>query len=279
MIYAITSKKKGCGRTGVALLTAMLTQQKTKGSTLLIDLGQFNEIKSLLDVKDSNASIDNLIANISLTDDESIYDRNIIETNGIYVIPGTVVKQARYLEKKYLQIMKVIQTLSTRFNTIILDVDYDLYEQLIDNDLSITPFQLLSQDMLNIEQYQTDINTYMFQGFYVLSRYNSAIVFPTLDTLVKQFPEGRLICVEEDVNLPSILNRKSLTVGSIKKLKSFNGLDVISTIMSKGVTITESSYGRPKKRSIFSLFSMRSVKPVEVNSIAYLCEPVKKGEK
>lgn len=207
MIYAITSKKNGCGRTTVALLTAMLTQSKTNGQVILVDLGCGNDLRSILKLGDSRASLDNLISAISLEKEDIDLESNIIETNGFYLLPGTHVKQARYLEKRYTDLVYLLKEIETKFNSVIIDVDYTLYEELVDGGMEITPVHILDQDMLNVEKYQESIQKQIFEGFYVLNKYDNDI-FPQIELFEKNFKQDCLVCVIGDTNLTSVLNRK-----------------------------------------------------------------------
>lgn len=253
MIYAITSRKSGCGRTTIALLTAMLTASKVNGSTILLDLSYGNDIYSVLKANKPNASIDNLISAVGLDPSYIDFDENLIDVNGMFFIPGTSVNQSRYLEKRYLNVKDLLDVVHSKFNSVIIDVDYSLYEELVDLGLEITPIHVLDQNMLNVEKYQSDIQTGIFTGFYVLNRYREE-VFPNFTFFDRNFKQGSLVVVDLDVELTSILNRKNLTLNSIEKSKCFEGLDVLSNLISQNVTVTNSIYTSHSASRKFSLF-------------------------
>lgn len=255
MIYAITSRKSGCGRTTIALLTAMLTASKVNGSTILLDLSYGNDIYSVLKANKPNASIDNLISAVGLDPSYIDFDENLIDVNGMFFIPGTSVNQSRYLEKRYLNVKDLLDVVHSKFNSVIIDVDYSLYEELVDLGLEITPIHVLDQNMLNIEKYHSDIQTGIFTGFYVLNKYREE-VFPNFEFFDRNFKQGSLVVVDLDVELTSILNRKNLTLKSIEKSKCFEGLDVLSNLISQNVTVTNSIYTSHSASRKFSIFDM-----------------------
>lgn len=237
MFYAITSKRKGCGRSTIALTSAMVVHKKTNGSTLLVDLGSNNDFCSLMNIK-SNASIDNLISAISLQLGDLDLKSNVVLTNGIYILPGTAVKQARYLEKRCNDIVFLLKELESKFNTIILDVDYSLYGDLVDCGLEITPIHILEQNMLNVEGYQKDIQSQIFEGFYVLNSYDET-VFPAIDLFEKNFKKNCLIRVNKDGALKSSLNRKSIDMGTIKSSAVFEGISTLADIIAGNLNVIE----------------------------------------
>lgn len=255
MIYAITSKKSGCGRTTVALLTAMLTASKVNGSTILLDLSYGNDIYSVLKANKPSASIDNLISAVGLDPTYIDFDENLIDVNGMFFIPGTSVNQSRYLEKRYLNVKDLLDVVHSKFNSVIIDVDYPLYEELVDLGMEITPIHVLDQNMLNIEKYQEDIRTGLFTGFYVLNKYREDI-FPNFTFFDRNFKQGSIIVMDLDEELTSILNRKALTLKSIEKSKCFEGLDVLSDLISENVTVTNSIYTSHSASRGFSLFDI-----------------------
>lgn len=253
MIYAITSRKSGCGRTTVALLTAMLTASKVNGSTILLDLSYGNDIYSVLKADKPNASIDNLISAVGLDPSYIDFDENLVDVGGMFFIPGTSVNQSRYLEKRYLNVKDLLDVVHSKFNSVIIDVDYPLYEELVDLGLEITPIHILDQNMLNIEKYQSDIQTGLFTGFYVLNKYREE-VFPNFTFFDRNFKQGSLVVIDLDVELTSILNRKTLTFKSIERSKCFEGLDVLSNIISQNITVTGSVYTSHSSSRKFSIF-------------------------
>lgn len=263
MFYAITSKRRGCGRSTLALLSAMNVFNKSKGSTLLVDLGSNNDFCSILNVK-TKASIDNLISAISLQLGTLDLESNILHTGSFYLLPGTAIKQPRYLEKRCNDVVHVLKELETKFNNIILDVDYSLYGDLVDCGLEITPIHVLEQNMLNVEGYQKDIQTQIFEGYYVINRYEDG-VFPSLDLFQKNFKRNSLICVRIDNSLKSNMNKKALSIGSLKGSPMFSGVDQISDVILNNTNVIEkefvSSNEKPSKGSFFSkLFGGKSNK-------------------
>lgn len=262
MFYAITSKRKGCGRSTLSLLSAMMVHNKTKGSILLVDLGSNNDFCSILKIK-SNASIDNLISAISLQLDELDYEGNVLHTGSFYLLPGTAIKQPRYLEKRCNDIVHLLKDLESKFNTIILDVDYTLYGDLVDCGLDITPIHVLEQNMLNVEGYHKDIRNQLFEGFYVVNRYEEN-VFPTLDLFQKNFQRDRLICVKKDNNIKSSLNRKSMDIGTLKGSECYSGISMMADVISDNINVIEKEFtakNEVKKVSFFSrLFGKKDKK-------------------
>lgn len=254
MFYAITSKRRGCGRSTLALLSAMNVFNKSKGSTLLVDLGSNNDFCSILNVK-TKASIDNLISAISLQLGTLDLESNILHTGSFYLLPGTAIKQPRYLEKRCNDVVHVLKELETKFNNIILDVDYTLYGDLVDCGLEITPIHVLEQNMLNVEGYQKDIQTQIFEGYYVINRYEDG-VFPPLDLFHKNFKRNSIICVKRDNSLKSSMNKKSLSIGSLKGSPMFSGVDQITDVILNNSNVIEkefvSSNEKPVKGSFLS---------------------------
>lgn len=261
MFYAITSKRKGCGRSTLALLSSMMVYNKTKGSTLLVDLGSNNDFSSLLNLKRTNSSIDNLISAISLQLNELDFENNIVHTGSFYLLPGTAIKQPRYLEKRCNDIVYLLKELENKFNTIILDVDYSLYGDLVDYGLDIVPIHVLEQNMLNVEGYHKDIQTQIFEGFYVVNRYESN-VFPQMELFEKNFKRNSLICVDKDNDLKSSLNRKKLDIGVIKGSNVFEGVSKLADIMADNLNVIEKEFSDKhlkKRDSFFSkLFGKKS---------------------
>lgn len=263
MFYAVTSKRKGCGRSTLALMSAMMVHNKSKGSTLLVDLGSNNDFCSIFNLK-VKASIDNLISAISLKLDDLDLEGNIVHHNGLYILPGTAIKQPRYLEKRCNDIVFLLKELESKFNSIILDVDYTLYGDLVDCGLDITPIHVLEQNMLNVEGYQKDIQSQIFEGYYVVNRYEDD-VFPSIDLFKKNFKRDILFSVNLDNNLKSIINRKSLDVGSLKGSSSFSGIDMISDVIVNGSNVVEKGFSggksNNKSQSLFSrLFGKKTTK-------------------
>lgn len=261
MFYAITSKRKGCGRSTLALLSSMMVYNKTKGSTLLVDLGSNNDFSSILNLKNSNSSIDNLISAISLQLDELDFENNIVHTGSFYLLPGTAIKQPRYLEKRCNDIVYLLKELESKFNTIILDVDYTLYGDLVDYGLDIVPIHVLEQNMLNVEGYHRDIQTQIFEGFYVVNRYEPN-VFPQMELFEKNFKRNSLICVKKDNELKSNMNRKKVDVGIIKGSSVFEGVSQLADIISDNLNVIEKQFSdkHVKKQSSFftKLFGKKS---------------------
>ena len=241
MFYAITSKRKGCGRSTLALLSSIMVYNKTKGSTLLVDLGSNNDFASILNLKKPNSSIDNLISAISLQLDELDFENNIVHTGSFYLLPGTSIKQPRYLEKRCNDIVHLLKELESRFNTIILDVDYTLYGDLVDYGLDIVPIHVLEQNMLNVEGYHKDIQTQIFEGFYVINRYEPN-VFPQMELFEKNFKKNSLICIARDNDLKSNLNRKKVDMGMIKGSKAFSGVSQLADIISDNLNVIEKQF-------------------------------------
>lgn len=241
MIYAITSRKGGCGRTTVALMTSVLTALKVKGSTILVDLGYGNDIYSLLKADKPGASLDNLISAIGLDPSYVDFDENLVDINGMFFIPGTQVNQARYLEKRYTNVKDLLELLQVKFNSVILDIDYSLYEDLIDLGLEITPIHVLDQNILNIQKYQDDIKSGIYDGFYVINRY-SQNVFPDYSFFDRNFKKGTLVVVDKDDKVLSSFNRKSLDLNVIKSSSCYEGLDHLAGIIASNVTVTTSNY-------------------------------------
>lgn len=241
MIYAITSKKGGCGRTTVALLTSILTALKVNGSTILVDLGYGNDIYSLLKSSKPGASIDNLISAIGLDESFVDFDENLIDVNGMFFLPGTQVNQTRYLEKRYTNVKDLLELLHVKFNSVIIDVDYSLYEDLVDLGLPMTPIHVLDQNILNIQKYQEDMKLGIFNGFYVVNKYNKN-VFPDFSYFDRNFKQGSLVVLDKDETLTSTINRKNIDLKSIKSSNCYEGLNHLAEIIASNVTVTNSSY-------------------------------------
>lgn len=269
MIYAVTSKKGGCGRSTIALLLTMLTQSRIKGQIVLADFSYGNDLMSILKLTDRYPSLDNLISAIALEMDLD-FNKNLVDTNGFFLLPGTRVKQTRYLEKRYSEVVYILKELETKFNSVIIDVDFTLYEELIDSGLEITPFHVLDQNMLNIEKYQEEIQKQIFDGFYIVNRYNRD-VFPSLDLFEKNFKKGSIVCVTEDDNLTSVLNKKKIALSVIKSSPTCSGLNKLSAIVSNNLTVTDLVFNgnrKKKTKSPFSgFFKMKSATVESVNSL------------
>lgn len=253
MFYAITSKRKGCGRSTLALLSSMMVYNKTKGSTLLVDLGSNNDFCSMLNIKAPKSSIDNLISSISLQLDDLDLEGNIVHTGGFYLLPGTAIKQPRYLEKRCNDVVYLLKELESKFNTIILDVDYSLYGDLVDYGLDIVPIHVLEQNMLNVEGYQRDIQSQIFEGFYVVNRYEDN-VFPEIELFEKNFKKNSVICVRKDDNLKSNVNRKRIDVGLIKGSKCFDGISTIAEIISENLNVIEKEFSSKNSKVKIGFF-------------------------
>lgn len=254
MIYAITSRKGGCGRTTIALMTSVLTALKVKGSTILVDLGYGNDIYSLLKVDKPDASLDNLISAIGLDPSYVDFDENLVDVNGMFLIPGTQVNQARYLEKRYTNVKDLLELLQVKFNSVILDIDYSLYEDLVDLGLEITPIHVLDQNILNIQKYQDDMRTGVYDGFYVINRYNRN-VFPDYSFFDRNFKKGSLIVVDRDEKVLSSFNRKSIDLNVIKSSECYEGLDHLAEIIASDVTVTTSNYASKSTAGSGGVFS------------------------
>lgn len=268
MFYAITSKRKGCGRSTLALLSSMMVYNKTKGSTLLVDLGSNNDFASILNLKRPNSSIDNLISAISLQLDELDYEGNIVHTGSFYLLPGTAIKQPRYLEKRCNDIVHLLKELESKFNTIILDVDYTLYGDLVDHGLDIVPIHVLEQNMLNVEGYHRDIQTQIFEGFYVVNRYEPN-VFPQMELFEKNFKRNALICVARDNDLKSNLNRKKVDIGVIKGSSVFAGVSQLADIIAENLNVIEKEFSDKHVKSEVGFFAKlfgKKDKPAPANN-------------
>lgn len=255
MIYAFTSKKNGCGRTLVAMLSTIVTSDKISGSTILVDLGYGNDIYSLLKVNKPYASLDNLITEIGLDSDYINFDDNVVESNGFFFLPGTSVTQTRYLERRYIEIKALLDLICTRFNSVILDIDYALYEDLVGLGLEITPIHVIDQNILNVEKYQHDIQKQIFNGYYVLNNYDSSI-FPQYSFFEKNFKQGSVIVVDKDLDFQSILNRRKLTLSAVSKSKCYKGISMLSAIIAKDTSVLTSKYvskGKSRK-GLFGFF-------------------------
>lgn len=264
MFYAITSKRKGCGRSTLALLSSMMVYNKTQGSTLLVDLSSNNDFCSLLNIK-TTASIDNVISAIALDSGDIDLENNVVHTGSFYLLPGTAVKQPRYLEKRCNDIVKLLQSVETKFNSIILDVDYSLYGDLVDCGLDIVPIHVLEQNMLNIAGYHRDIQSQLFEGYYVVNRFEKA-VFPSFDLFQKNFQKKSLIFVDSDSSLKTSLNRKSIDVPMIKGSKVYKGISQIADVICDNRNIVETEFQTENVKrvggSFFSrLFGRKSSKP------------------
>lgn len=266
MIYAVTSKKSGCGRSTVALLLSILTQSKVKGQIALVDLSYGNDFMSMLKIEDQYPTIDNLISSISLEMNLS-FERNLVETHGFFLLPGTKVKQTRYLEKRYTEIVEIVKEIESKFNSVILDIDYPLYEELVDNGLNITPFYVLDQNMLNVEKYHDEIHKKIYDGFYIINRYNKD-VFPPLDLFEKNFKKGSIVCVLDDDYLKSVLNKKKIALSVLKNSPTFPGINKLSTIVAENLSITSSAFSvKDKKKGFFSYFKVKPSNVSEINSL------------
>lgn len=252
MFYAITSKRKGCGRTTLALLSSMMVYNKTQGSTLLVDLSSNNDFCSLLNLK-TGASIDGLLASITLGLDLDL-ESNIVHTGGFYLLPGTAIKQPRYLEKRCNDIVQLLKAVETKFNSIILDVDYSLYGDLVDCGLDIVPIHVLGQNILNVAGYYKDIQSQIFEGYYVVNEYEKG-VFPSSDLFEKNFQKNSLVFVDRDVSLKTNLNRKNIDIGVIKGSPSFSGVSKIAEIICDNRNIVDREFSDAHKRKSGSFFS------------------------
>ena len=294
MFYAITSKRSGCGRSTLAILSAMMVYNKSKGSTLLVDLGSNNDFCSILNLK-TRASIDNLISAISLQLGTLDFENNVLHTGSFYLLPGTAIKQPRYLEKRCNDVVHLLKELETKFNNIILDVDYSLYGDLVDCGLEITPIHVLEQNMLNVEGYQKDIQSQIFEGYYVVNRYEQG-VFPSIDLFEKNFKRNSLICVNRDNSLKSSMNKKAISIGTLKGSAMHSGIDRISDIILNKTNVIEKEFVSADQKPSGGFFSKlfrkkaKSAKPTkapQTNRTASKStkrvnkknRPTKKGEK
>lgn len=241
MIYAITSKKGGCGRTTVALLTSILTASKVSGSTVLADLSYGNDVYSLLKAHKPNASIDNLISAVGLDPHFVSFEENLVDVQGLFFLPGTQVNQTRYLEKRYTNVKDLLELLHVKFNSVIIDVDYALYEDLVDLGLPITPIHVLEQNILNIQKYQEEMKLGVYDGFYVVNKYNKN-VYPDLSFFDRNFKKGSLIVLDNDTELMSSVNRKKIDFSAIKTSGCYEGLSYLSDLIAKDITVTTSNY-------------------------------------
>lgn len=249
MIHGFVSKRGGCGRTTLSLSSALMSSKDKSNSILYIDLGKENNIEDLFKIKNSGSSIDNLISEVVLKRDLSI-DKNVVDIGTFYVIPGSKVKSSDYLIKKYLDLSKILKELESRFNIIIVEMDYDLFKKLQGAGVNINPVFILSQSISSIAAFRKDfMSTSKNRNVsYAINMYRNG-VFPTIDIFASTI-NNDLVCVDYDDKILSDFNLGNLEYSRLIKSKGKDGLLKLSKIIVDNQTIIEKPYR--KKRTLFS---------------------------
>lgn len=255
MIYAITSRKGGCGRSTISLMLAMMMANDYENNCLLIDLSPRGDLHSLVKVDKTIASIDGVLSAKTLGLADFNVDNNIVNYKGLNMIPGTNFNMANLLENRYMDVKAVLDYLNPQFNSIILDIDFGLYQNLVNLGMEIFPVFVLEQDMLNIQEYKQEIKDSLFSGIYLINKYKE-FVFPEFSFFERNFDSSNLVVVEEDQALISILNRREISIKSIHNSPCYPGLKSVCDVIQDKSSVVNAKYLQKYSKKKFKLLEL-----------------------
>ena len=260
MIYAFTSKKNGCGRSALSLLTSLLVAEEKNKSVILLDLSNSGDLFSLLSKDKTLASIDALMAGIVLETPDLGLSDNVVTIGILNVIPGTRSKLSSFLYKRYMDVIKVLEYINSRFNSVIIDVDEELLNLIEMNIPNIKRVNVLEQDILNVRKYKKEISEGSFNGFYVVNNFKE-LVFPQMNFFSRNFTNSQLVVIPSDEQIATLLNKSEINVKAIKSSLCYEGLDSLSKSIIADSSVVNSSYANKFKRPslLDLLFKSKSV--------------------
>lgn len=264
MIYGITSKKSGCGRTTIAMMTAFNLLEKTKNeqSVLVMDLSDNNNLIFLTRQQRPLKSLDTLISSITFGSIEQTFDDCLVNVNGVNVIAGSISTVKDICLRRYSVILEILRYAEDKFNHIILDLNYDLYNVLVQCGLEIFPIHVMEQDILNIQEYHSEIQKCSFEGLYVVNNFRKE-VFPGFKFFEGNFRKGSVVVIPEDYNLRSLVNERKLSPSRIKKTDCNEGINAIVDCLVTKSTRVNATYLEKYRTKKFSFFSRNKDKKLE----------------
>lgn len=253
MIYAFTSKKSGCGRSAIALMTSLLVADSKNNSTILLDLSRGADLYSLISNQRTLASVDGLISGVTIGDKDLNLSNNLLNIKNLNIVPGTRSRIPGFLYKRYLDVKAVLSFIDNRFNSVIIDVDEDLLT-LLEYDLEIKRINVLEQDILNVQKYQSEISTNSFNGVYVVNNFREHI-FPQFNFFSRNFSGTSLFVVPYDSEIASVLNRSDISCGVLKKSSCYEGIVSLSKMIIDDASVIDTAYlDKYSKGSILDIF-------------------------
>lgn len=247
MIYAFTSKKRGCGRSAITLMTSILVSENKNNSTILLDFSNSGDLFSLVSKDGSLSSVDGLIAGITLDLPDLGLADNIITIGNLNIVPGTRSRLSSFLYKRYLDVQVVLNYVSTRFNSVIIDIDEELLS-LIERDLpGIKRVNILEQDILNVKKYQPEITTGNFNGFYVINNFRE-MVYPQLNFFSRNFGDDKIAVIPNDEDVATLLNRSGITSKEILDSSCGDGIGSLADMILSDASVVNSNYANKFRR-------------------------------
>lgn len=247
MIYAFTSKKRGCGRSAITLMTSILVSENKNNSTILLDFSNSGDLFSLVSKDGSLSSVDGLIAGITLDLPDLGLADNIITIGNLNIVPGTRSRLSSFLYKRYLDVQVVLNYVSTRFNSVIIDIDEELLS-LIERDLpGIKRVNILEQDILNVKKYQPEISTGNFNGFYVINNFRE-MVYPQLNFFSRNFGDDKIAVIPNDEDVATLLNRSGITSKEILDSSCGDGIGSLADMILSDASVVNSNYANKFRR-------------------------------
>lgn len=247
MIYAFTSKKRGCGRSAITLMTSILVSENKNNSTILLDFSNSGDLFSLVSKDGSLSSVDGLIAGITLDLPDLGLADNIITIGNLNIVPGTRSRLSSFLYKRYLDVQVVLNYVSTRFNSVIIDIDEELLS-LIERDLpGIKRVNILEQDILNVKKYQPEISAGNFNGFYVINNFRE-MVYPQLNFFSRNFGDDKIAVIPNDEDVATLLNRSGITSKEILDSSCGDGIGSLADMILSDASVVNSNYANKFRR-------------------------------
>ena len=271
MIVAVTSKRGGTGGTSLSLVMSYLLNKEFNRKVCLVDLRDNNDIKKLLQLN-TQACVDNLLSEFGINNRFTTIEENIVEHNGVSVIPGVTTLITNYLLKKSTKIKELLIELNSRFDVVIVDVlDDELLEILVEIGVDILPINVLDQNRLVVEEYQKDMRVGFVKGIMVINRVDNR-VWPQESMFKKHFSNNTLFVLPFSDRLKSTMNKDGLNLVEIGKTEFYTAfLSVCECVNSK---IEEYNKGKYKVEDELTLDSLLESRPPVVRKQP---KQVKKG--
>ena len=264
MIVAVTSRRGGTGCSTISLVMSSILKSHLEQRVCLVDLKDNNDTTKLIRV-DTSASINNLISDFGLNNRFTTMEENLINYNGISILPGVKSPIRNYLLKKTTRIKELLLQLEKDFDVVVVDVeDGELYRTLLSAEVNMLAINVLEQNSLVMCEYQEEMASGFLQGVMILNKVD-ARVWPYESLFRKAFSKDRIFLLPYSAELKSTINHYGVKLDLISNTKFFEELmEVCKFIKDKTKDYNEKlglgKEGELDLSDIFEVFPKASTK-------------------
>jgi len=157
-IITVFSTKGGVGKTTISSNIAVSLARNTKKRVALVDLDlQFGDIAIMLNVSVKN-TINDLINEIHLLDEDNIDDYLVTHFSGVRVLPAPIKPEyAEYITSSHVE--KIIKALRNNYHYIIIDTSASFHETVLTSlDMSDKIFLVATLDLPTIKNVKAGLD-------------------------------------------------------------------------------------------------------------------------